>query len=369
MKVAITADVHLKRYNETPERYRQLEKILAILAEQGVSDLIIVGDLFDRQADSYIDFDQLAGRYASIRITVLPGNHDPSLDSRYFTAANIDIIREVCTRQWGSRSFVLVPYREGKMDEVLAEYSRRSGLPDAFVLVGHGDYVTKDMAINRYESGIYMPLSAHMVTRLAPVNVFLGHIHKPGEKGEVVYCGSPYPLDINETGKRRFLLFDTETHQVESVPVETEVIYFIESLLALPVEDEKKWVEAKLSQIIAGWPIRPEEYPNVRLRLYVRGCTKDQRLLMTTINTFLASKGIAYYDSLLNEEALYSRSERPGPIIRVNEKGDPALTVLADSERIDVFDKVRETIDKDETLPADRKEDILERALELIFSS
>lgn len=42
MKLAITADVHLRTKNETPERFNALEKIFQQIKDRDISTLIIV---------------------------------------------------------------------------------------------------------------------------------------------------------------------------------------------------------------------------------------------------------------------------------------------------------------------------------------
>ena len=54
MKIAITADLHL--HSNHPERRDALEDILQQINSEGISDLIIAGDLFDKDGeDSYIN--------------------------------------------------------------------------------------------------------------------------------------------------------------------------------------------------------------------------------------------------------------------------------------------------------------------------
>ena len=59
MKVAVTADVHLKTKSETPERYNALEDILNKCLEQDIDNIIIAGDLFDQETNNYGDFEKL----------------------------------------------------------------------------------------------------------------------------------------------------------------------------------------------------------------------------------------------------------------------------------------------------------------------
>ena len=49
MPIALTADVHLKpTYEEAPERYDALVDILNQVQEQGISELILAGDTYDK---------------------------------------------------------------------------------------------------------------------------------------------------------------------------------------------------------------------------------------------------------------------------------------------------------------------------------
>ncbi|MGZ5501776.1 MAG: metallophosphoesterase, partial [Nitrososphaeraceae archaeon] len=59
MKIAITADIHLKTNKEYPERYNVLKNMVDQLLEEGISTLIIAGDLFDIKSQNYSLFDEL----------------------------------------------------------------------------------------------------------------------------------------------------------------------------------------------------------------------------------------------------------------------------------------------------------------------
>jgi DNA repair exonuclease SbcCD nuclease subunit len=59
MKIAITADIHLKNKEKYPERYNALKNILDQLIESNINNLIIAGDLFDINSQNYSVFDDL----------------------------------------------------------------------------------------------------------------------------------------------------------------------------------------------------------------------------------------------------------------------------------------------------------------------
>jgi len=59
MKVAITADLHLKTKVENTERYNALINILNQLLLENINNLIIAGDLFEINSQNYSIFDEL----------------------------------------------------------------------------------------------------------------------------------------------------------------------------------------------------------------------------------------------------------------------------------------------------------------------
>ncbi len=98
-------------------------------------------------------------------------------------------------------------------------------------------------AVNPLEPGIYMPLSDTDIERYRPVKVILGHIHKITDTEKIHYPGSPTPLDINETGKRRYIHFDTDKMEVKSVGSESLVIYQSEEIVLFPADDMKRYIK------------------------------------------------------------------------------------------------------------------------------
>ncbi len=349
MKIAVTADIHLRSKKEHPERYNALSNILDQMLAEGINTLIIAGDLFDTEAQNYPEFDNLCRQpeYKDINIFVIPGNHDPGINPRLFTADNVRIFNEPEILSFGDPplSVFFLPYNPNlSMGEALALFENK--LPDRWLLIGHGDYLSGIRSPNPYEPGVYMTLNRTDIKHHDPARVILGHIHKKMELGKVQYPGSPSGLDITETGKRSFIVFDTSSLDVSERIIDTDLIFYNETLVALPITDEFGYIRNKIDEMINAWEISEENIPKVRLRLKIKGYTSDKKQLDTVIRDEL--KDFGFYKD-----------------------GEPDLgevNVHSDPERIRIVEKVREEIENMEwdDSTAD-KEDILEQALFILL--
>jgi len=161
-------------------------------------------------------------------------------------------------------------------------------------LVGHGDYYGGLREPNPLEPGTYMPLTRSEVDGLGARAVFLGHIHKPGQWGSVYYAGSPCGLEISETGVRRFLVYDKSAGRVDSRPVVTDHIYFVESFTVVPVEDEVQLLEQEIGRRIEAWGIDAEDRGKVCVRVSARGYTTDKRAIQAGLER--GFEGFRFYD-------------------------------------------------------------------------
>ncbi|MGB9764871.1 MAG: metallophosphoesterase family protein [Candidatus Saccharicenans sp.] len=355
MKIAITADAHLRSRQETPERYAALENIFVQSEKEKVEQVFILGDLFDRDFNNYHDFDQLCQQHPELKMTVLPGNHDSGIKKRFFAAQNIRVIEEPLLEPVGEKlNFLFLPYDDGvTLDEALEAFVNKNGAPGRFILFGHGDWLSGARQSNTYEQGFYMPLSRRAVEKFSPLRIFLGHIHQADKKidqSAVVYPGSPCGLEINETGKRRFLLYEPENNRLETREVVTPVIYFRETMLALPVEDEILRLQEMIKKMIEGWEISGQDLQKVKLRLRVRGFTKDKEALSKLINEEIARHGISFYD-----EGGADLSE---------------LKIITDESeaRLLLLSKIQERLQQQDLRKfLSSPEDVLEEAAEIIF--
>ena len=308
MKIAITADLHLKDRNSTPERYRSLENLLDQIKHLSISHLIIAGDLFDSQMRNYRDFDSVCKdpRFSDIQIYVLPGNHDISLTNGSLTAGNVTVCDhpEMIRFDLMSLPILMVPYHEEKnMGEEIEPFAHEFE-PNHWILVGHGDWISGMQEPNPLEPGVYMPLTRTDVASYQPAQVILGHIHKSMDDGVVHYPGSPLPLDINETGKRRILVLDSETGQVESQPIGSEIIYLNESITVLPVEDEISLIARQIDSSFEKYELLEQEMKLLVIRVKVSGYSKDKRKLAEFLDTRLGAFKF-YKDEGVNLEDVY----------------------------------------------------------------
>ena len=294
MRIAITADCHLTNKEDHPERYQAFENILDQLLERQIEILIVAGDLFDKGMTNYADFDKVCRnkKYQVIQIYILPGNHDPGLESGHFTSKNIHVISEpeFLDFQLDETPILGIPYRADKTMGECIEPFREQLKVGRWILVGHGDYTSGLRIHNPYEQGVYMPLTAQDVDRYKPLHCFLGHIHIPSDLGRVRYPGSPCGMNINETGLRYILVYDTDLDEIEQVMVETPVVYYNEQLLMLPVEDEKAYIEDQIKSRVEAWGLPAGWEDKVRLRVQTAGYCQDIRALEGNIK-----KGFSAY--------------------------------------------------------------------------
>lgn len=276
MKIAITADVHLRSQEETPERYNALTNILSQCDSQGIEVLIVAGDLFDKEYQNYSEFEALCAESPNVQLHIIPGNHDPGLRPENIVSVNVTIYVEPTPVLWDSTTFLFVPYIAGKtMGQQIAEAGEHL-MPDQWILVGHGDYLPGTLVPNPHEPGIYMPLTRATIDQTSPRAVLLGHIHAAYSAEQVHYAGSPCGIDLSETGRRRFLLYDTATGIVTHNTVDTDRLYFDEEFTLVPMDDEIVRLEEAIEVRIASWDLQESEYEKVRLRVRANGYVKDR---------------------------------------------------------------------------------------------
>ena len=300
MKIAFTADVHLNTAH--PERTRALANVLEQVAAAGIERLIIAGDLFDKDRDaaSLQDFERICSERLAVQVIVIPGNHDPSLHPDQLAQSNVQVIHEPTTLDFDGTSFLLAPYANGGMADDLADQaSALRGKP--WNLVGHGDYMSGMREPNPYEPDIYMPLTRQDVVRLAPDNVILGHIHVPTPldrpfDGKVLYLGSPHGLDVSETGRRRFLIYDGESRSFEEKEVVTDLVFLQERFFVFPAADEVGALLAQIPERGEAWGASDAERSKVRVRAHAYGHTRNRQAIKDALAQGFAEAGVLFYE-------------------------------------------------------------------------
>ena len=291
MYLFIIADLHLTSRAEHPERFSALEAILAKMKAVDLKGIVLAGDTFDASFNNYSEFDAVCKQHPSIHFYVIPGNHDPDISKRQIIAPNVTIYTQptLVRMEPEGLPFLCLPYERNKtMGERIAEFAPQLP-PDNWVLVAHGDYLDGPREANPYgDDGLHMPLTRRDITIFRPAKVFLGHIHASMDKDPVYFTGSPCGLDISETGQRRYLVYDTQSGKVESQRVNSDLIFYDETLTVLPMEDETVNLRNKAQDVIKRWDLEPADYGKVRLRLKINGYTTDKNRALQTLTECFA---------------------------------------------------------------------------------
>ena len=280
MKIAFTADNHLTTLEKHPERFQALADIYRQCAEQQVQLLIIAGDLFDQSLANYSDFENIyqKSRQDDLKTIVIPGNHDHNLQGEALAGEGLSVYTEPTLRPLNdSRQILFLPYRDNQtMGEGIAPYAEDL-TNQRWILVSHGDWSAGQKSPDPYERGVYMPLTVPDIQHYQPELVFLGHIHLPQDNGKVYYPGSPCPLDITETGMRRFIILDTQKGVVTSHTVGSPLIFFDESFLIIPGENELERLRLDILSRIESWDLPGKWIDRVQVRVQIYGSSASSR--------------------------------------------------------------------------------------------
>src|SRR5258706_1423535 len=287
MKIGITADLHLTSNSLHPERNNAMIDILEQCKHEGIEQLIVSGDLFDAPLPNYSEFESICKRseFSKIQLLIIPGNHDVNISNKQIVAKNVRIfeqpVRERLADGWEA---CFIPYCDGQtMGRAIGDISEKTNM-HKWALVGHGDWFDNLDAPNPYEdSKVYMPLTRKELNLFKPDFVFLGHIHVPQKMGNVYYAGSPYPVEVNETGYRRFIILYTETNKLVEIMVIIDQLFFGARLMVLPTGDEQYLLLHQINECKRGWEISKKDMKRVKIRVDAVGFSNDRAAVATTI--------------------------------------------------------------------------------------
>jgi len=236
MKFGYTADIHLSRYGQDkledesnlPERLHSIKSALDSMAQYLVDNdiptMTIGGDLLHGKSIIYAIAQDLMIDFFhhwsdKLKFYVIDGNHDLSGKGHNVISA-LKPLKNLPGVTWVPFNetltiddMLMVPYGPD-MVNIIKKNSARTlvshfGLSEG--MLNSGISIVSDISLRdldgRYEV------------------VLLGHYHKPQEilrpSIRLYYVGSPIQLDWGEKNDdKRFLVYDTETLEVESIPTE-----------------------------------------------------------------------------------------------------------------------------------------------------
>tara|TARA_Y100000310_G_C20631890_1_gene789101 strand:+ start:93 stop:1091 length:999 start_codon:yes stop_codon:yes gene_type:complete len=243
-------DIHLSFYsndkldkNNFPERLIKIINALKYVAkycrENNIKHIDILGDLNHDKNIVYIDalklFIDFIEEYNDIDFTILSGNHDltsltnqkNSIVSLLKHHKNIVYIDKPTVLD----NITIVPYSNNLVQEI-------SDCEPNDILLSH-------FGLNeaKLQSGLSIVSDISLAKLKKWKLVLLGHYHGPQDLNNkttwLYYVGNLVHLNWNDKNeKKRFLIYDTKTLEVESIPIEgfSEYIQFI-------VEDKEDFKE------------------------------------------------------------------------------------------------------------------------------
>ena len=167
--------------------------------------LLVAGDMFHKQPllKELKSVNQEFASIPSTRVVIIAGNHDYisgnsfyrrfewSENVRFIASSEVESVyfEDIDTQVYGC-SYLNREYREAAFDGLKPEHTDRIN-----ILLGHGG-----------DEG-NLPIDWKGLARAGFDYVAMGHIHKPQDMAaNIRYCGSPEPLDKNETGAHGFIV-------------------------------------------------------------------------------------------------------------------------------------------------------------------
>lgn len=213
MRFIHTGDFHLKMSPERDfewskdrkrELYETFENIVLGAGDGGAKLLLIAGDLFHEQPKrkDLKEADSIFGRIPDVHVVIVAGNHDYiSANSPYrdfewspnVTFLKSDMPESVYFEDINTEVYGF-SYHERMVREDVTAGLKPKDSSRINILMVHGG-TPEDV-----------PFDVKALEKSGFDYVALGHIHKPDEAGNNVrYCGSPEPLDRNETGKHGYI--------------------------------------------------------------------------------------------------------------------------------------------------------------------
>jgi DNA repair exonuclease SbcCD nuclease subunit len=222
MKILMTADIHADIGYSRPKKERMyyieqlFEDIVALSEEHNVGHLYILGDLwtpkYEIKREIIKPLHSILNK-TTCQITYLTGNHDYHNKFMYdlFPGRLVDKV-EIREQDHGV-TFIFLPWVPDPLPEI--EYIKNAikGINSDYYLFTH--YPLKEGRPS-LDQKINVPLSIKDLHSELFNAVFIGDYHEHQIINEnIVYLGSPFPLDYNAVEGNHFVwLFDTKEQEI-----------------------------------------------------------------------------------------------------------------------------------------------------------
>ena len=242
MKALITSDWHLTDRGHLiteiedlyAERLRKIDTMIdyACNRKNCITDFFILGDLFDSKDVSYKVFSDFIYKYVmtlrghKIQLHILAGNHDIYEENCVLRALQyiygVRIYAGACSIELDGVNIDIVPFIEKGLSKEIKAFS------------GEGRFLFGHFSVNGFMmSNLYKCVDADISMKMLKrwKHVVLGHFHIPSDRGNVSYCGSPYPTsfgfaDIDRCN--RFLICDGKS--IKSIDMDAKFLSEVYSL-------------------------------------------------------------------------------------------------------------------------------------------
>jgi len=252
MKFCALADLHLKLWSDiiydecgVPKK---LNEILGVFnstclyaKNNGIKNVVIAGDVNHLKSivhyKSFVLFKRIIDEYKDLIFYIVSGNHDESAKEDNTSAIELitgDNVINIVSEPLIKENVTFLPWGKNLHDKLKKLKSNKC-------LISH-------FGINEAEfnSGISMRTGISLRDLKKFDLVILGHYHLPQTVGNVWYVGSPIQLNKGEKmDEKRFLVVDTETLIVESIPTEGYRKYY-EFIIEKDSDDKEILNQAKL---------------------------------------------------------------------------------------------------------------------------
>lgn len=230
MKRILVTDTHLgyKKANDTylELTFQLFEDIGAYAEENGIKELVHLGDFFDNRKHMSLKTLHYARRIALNMARfensyLVVGNHDIFYKDRYFPHSHelFESIPHITVidRPTEVGNMCLLPWFIGGEFGSFNDVSMGEFLTDtnAEYCLGHWEINGAKMNVSgRPAQGSQWNFSDFQKFK----KTFSGHFHTIGEYNHnVMYLGSPFHMDFNDAGNRGWYVFDDETGELEFV--------------------------------------------------------------------------------------------------------------------------------------------------------